>query len=190
LNHAKKTREYFKITKIVIDKSFEKFEKFPNIKFSVNISADDIVNEAICGYILKKLEKFPYPANVTFELLESEEITNFKKVKDFIHKVRDLGASIAIDDFGSGYSNFVYIDIKPDYIKIDGSIIKNINTHKANELIVEGIVRLAKGIGIKTVAEFVDSDEVLQKCINLGVDMFQGYYLGKPDIQLVEEKRC
>ena len=96
-----------------------------------------------------------------------------------------MGAKIAIDDFGSGYSNFSYIlKLKPDYIKIDGSIIKNIDTNEDSRVITGAIIAFAKKLDITVIAEFVRSKEVYDTCVELGVDEFQGFYLGEPSDSL------
>jgi len=180
LDYAKKTKAYFEITKIVVDKSFEKFKNI-DISFSVNLSADDIVNPEIALYIEERVKEFPKPQNITFEILESEEIQQFDKILDFLNKVRALGVKIAIDDFGSGYSNFTYLlDIKPDYLKIDGSIIKGIATQKSSYLIAKSIVDFSKASNFTIIGEFIDSEDVFKKGKELGIDMFQGYYLSMP----------
>ena len=97
-----------------------------------------------------------------------------------------MGVKIAVDDFGTGYSNFSYLlELKPDYLKIDGSIIKNIDTNRNSQEIVKAIVSFAKSLHVKTIAEFVCSKEVYEKCLKLGIDEFQGYYLGEPKANLV-----
>jgi len=180
LEYAQKTKYYFEITKIVIDKSFKRFEE-NSLEFSVNLSARDIVNRDMAQYIEEKVKKFHTPSNITFEILESEHIEELETVLDFIKRVRAYGVKIAIDDFGSGYSNFSYLlDIKPDYLKIDGSIIKDIATKRGNYLIAKTITEFAKVSHFTVIGEFIDSEEVLQKAMSIGVDMFQGYYLSQP----------
>jgi EAL domain-containing protein (putative c-di-GMP-specific phosphodiesterase class I) len=88
---------------------------------------------------------------------------------------------IAIDDFGSGYSNYTHIfEIKPDYLKIDGSLIKNIDQDNNSYELVKSITQLAKSLGIETIAEFVSTREIFEICFDLGVDYFQGYYFAEP----------
>ena len=95
--------------------------------------------------------------------------------------MRKIGVKIAIDDFGSGYSNFCnVIKISPDYVKIDGSIVRNVDVDPNALIMVESIVWFAKKLGIKTIAEFIHSKEVFEICKNCGVDEFQGFYLGEP----------
>ncbi len=187
LQYAKKTKYYFDITKIVIDLSFKTFNNI-DMSFSINLSADDILNTEIAKYIEDKLSKFTKPENVTFEILESEQIEQFEPVLEFIKKVKKYGSKIAIDDFGSGYSNFSYLlQIRPDYLKIDGSIIKKIAVDENSLLVAQTIVQFSKLSNFIVIAEFVDSEEVFKKCKDIGVDMFQGYYLGMPNHELVHD---
>jgi EAL domain-containing protein (putative c-di-GMP-specific phosphodiesterase class I) len=93
------------------------------------------------------------------------------------------GVKIAIDDFGSGYSNFErLVDFQPDILKIDGSLIKNIVDDSFSEHVVKAIVTFAKNENIQTVAEFVENKDILNKIKSLGIDYSQGFYIGKPDI--------
>jgi EAL domain-containing protein (putative c-di-GMP-specific phosphodiesterase class I) len=102
-------------------------------------------------------------------------------LNDFIDNVLKLNANIAIDDFGEGYSNFSRIvDYKADIIKIDGSLIKNIDKDETKQSIVQAIVSFAKKENKKTVAEFVENEEIYEILLNLGVDYSQGYYFSKP----------
>jgi EAL domain-containing protein (putative c-di-GMP-specific phosphodiesterase class I) len=122
---------------------------------------------------------------VTFEILESEAIQDFKRVERFIAEVRRYGAKIAIDDFGSGYSNFSYLTkMNPDYIKIDGEIIKDIDVDRAAFLVVETIVAFAKKLKIETIAEYVHSSMVMDKIKELEIDYSQGFYIDKPSSEI------
>jgi EAL domain-containing protein (putative c-di-GMP-specific phosphodiesterase class I) len=106
-------------------------------------------------------------------------------LEDFVIKYRNQGIKIAIDDFGTGYSNFAHIlKIRPNYIKIDGSLIKNINTDKNSYELVKSIIDFSKALNIKVIAEFVHSREVYESILNLGVDEFQGFYLGEPSLNI------
>jgi diguanylate cyclase (GGDEF)-like protein len=186
LSYAKKTKYYFDITKVVISKALEKFEG-TDTKFSINLSADDITNMEMNLFIEKKIKEFHKPENITFEILESEQIEKIDAILEFIDRVRKYGVKIAIDDFGSGYSNFSYLlTIRPDYLKIDGSLIKGIASDENSYNITKLIVEFAKKSGFSIVAEFVDSEEVLQKGIELDIDLFQGFHLGKPSIDLLQ----
>ncbi|WP_457749043.1 EAL domain-containing protein [Sulfurimonas sp.] len=180
LELAKKNKLYHQLTKIMIEKTFEKFKNLP-YSVSINISVEDILNKEIYDFILEKLEKSKMGERIGFEILESEGIENFNQVLEFIEDVKKYGASISIDDFGTGYSNFEYLmKLKVDYIKIDGSMIKNIDTDKNSQMITQTIVEFAKKMQIKTIAEFVYSKNVFEKVAELDVDFVQGYYFGEP----------
>ncbi|MFA6138244.1 MAG: EAL domain-containing protein [Sulfurimonas sp.] len=180
LELAKKNKLYHQLTKIMIEKTFEKFKHLP-YSVSINLSVDDIVNKDVYKFIMDKLKNSPISKNIVFEIIESEGIENFDQVLEFINSVKSYGAKISIDDFGTGYSNFEYLmKLKVDYIKIDGSMIKNIDTDKNSQMITQTIVEFAKKMNIKTVAEFVHSKDVFDKIAELGVDYTQGYYFGAP----------
>jgi EAL domain-containing protein (putative c-di-GMP-specific phosphodiesterase class I) len=180
LELAKKNKLYHQLTMIMIEKTFERFKYLP-YSVSINLSVDDIVNKDIYKFIMDKLKNSPISKNIVFEIIESEGIENFDQVLEFINSVKSYGAKISIDDFGTGYSNFEYLmKLKVDYIKIDGSMIKNIDTDKNSQMITQTIVEFAKKMNIKTVAEFVHSKDVFDKIAELGVDYTQGYYFGAP----------
>jgi diguanylate cyclase (GGDEF)-like protein len=180
---AKKIKVYNQITMQMINKSFAAFEE-NELEFNINLSIEDIMSSEIFHFILEKLKNSKASQRVTFELLESESIEDFIKVEKFINEVKRYGAKIAIDDFGSGYSNFSYlIKIKANYIKIDGSLIENIDVDKSALTVVETIVSFAKKLGMKTVAEYVHSSVIMQKVVELGIDYSQGFYIDKPSIE-------
>ena len=177
---AKSIKVYKYITKLIINKSFEAFEN-SNHEFCINLSIEDIMNGEIFKFIIEKLKNNKASNRVTFELLESEAIQDFKKIERFITEVKRYGAKIAIDDFGSGYSNFSYLTkISIDIIKIDGSLIKDIDVNKNSLMVVETIVEFAKKLGIKTIAEFVHSSTVLNKVKELDITYSQGFYIDEP----------
>jgi EAL domain-containing protein (putative c-di-GMP-specific phosphodiesterase class I) len=160
------------------------FENSP-YEFSINLSVNDILDNQTVSYIKETLERSRASERVVFELLESEGIENYTEVIAFITDVKRHGAKIAVDDFGTGYSNFEYLmEMKVDYIKIDAAMIKNINRAKNSEIVTETIVDFAKKLGIKTIAEFVHSQEVFEKVRDIGVDYSQGYHFGKPESTL------
>jgi len=182
---AKKIKAYNILTKIIIEKSFATFEN-TNIGFTINLSIEDIMSGEIVKFIIDKLkENLELSSRVTFELLESEAIEDFKKVEKFIGEVKRYGAKIAIDDFGSGYSNFSYlIKINAEYIKIDASLIKDIDVDKNALLVAQTIVGFAKNLGVKTIAEYVHSSTIMDVVKKLGIDYSQGFYIDKPSLDL------
>lgn len=185
LDLAKKNKLYHQLTMIMIEKTFQKFLN-SKYKVSINISVEDILNKEIHSFIIQKLEDTKIGDRIVFEIIESEGIENFKEVLEFITEVKIYGAKISIDDFGTGYSNFDYLmKLNVDYIKIDGSMIKNIDTNIDSQIITQTIVSFAKKMNIQTVAEFVHSKNVFEKVVELDVDFAQGYYFGEPS-ELIE----
>ena len=184
LDISKKTRHYTQITKVMLDKSFEMF-KDKEVEFSVNLTIEDIINSDIQSHIFILLEMYGIGSKVVFEIVESESIENFEQIAIFIKDVKSYGCKIAIDDFGTGYSNFEYLmKVKADYIKIDGSMIKDIDTNTDAQMVVSTIVEFAKKMEMKTIAEFVENESVLNKVLELGIDYTQGYYYSKPELTI------
>lgn len=188
LEISKKSRQYGSITKKVVKKAFETF-KDASYSFSINLSVMDILNVDIAEYIFEQLEAYgECRRRVIFELLESEGIENYTEVFRFIEKVKGFGCSVAIDDFGSGYSNFIHlVQLNVDIIKIDGSLIRNLDTNPNALLVVETIVSFAKKLGVPTVAEFVHSQAIYDIVRSLGVDYSQGYYFAQPEREIRKE---
>ena len=179
---AKKIKAYYQITIQMIEKSFAAFED-NEFEFSINLSIIDIMNSDVFHFLIHKLQTSTASSRVTFEILESESINDFNKIEKFITEIKRYGAKVAIDNFGSGYSNFSYlIKIKADYIKIDGSLIENIHIDNASLVVVETIVAFAKKLGMKTVAEYVHCSAVMDKVKELGIDYSQGFYIDKPTL--------
>ncbi len=180
LGIAKSSKQYAKLTKIIIQKSFEWFADKP-YEFSINISYDDIKDQEIVAYIEEMLTKYDIGNRVIFEILESEGIKNYEEVRKFVDDVREYGCKCAIDDFGSGYSSFEHIlKLKTDFLKIDGSIIKNIHNDPDAMAVTKAIAYFARNLGIKTVAEFVHSEEVMEVIKEIGIDYAQGYLISEP----------
>ena len=177
MKEIKKSKLYDQFSLIMIKKVIEDVKKF-KFDVSINLSFEDIENDLIKEYILnldKNILKF-----ITFEVLESESVKSYEIINEFLTVLKQKGAKIAIDDFGSGYSNFIHIlNLKIDYIKIDGSLIKNINDEKYKK-IIEFIVSFSKDFNIKIVAEFVENETIFKILEKMNVNYFQGYYFCKP----------
>jgi EAL domain-containing protein (putative c-di-GMP-specific phosphodiesterase class I) len=180
LNIAKEGSFYTQLTEIVLTHSIEKIKQCN--KISINLSEIDIEKDNIRRFIINLLQENKDVAeHITFELLEDENVEKITNIDEFIEKIKSYGVSIAIDDFGSGYSNFYRLKkYRPDYLKIDGSLIRDIVNDKFSESIVRTIVDFAKENNIKTVAEYVENRKIFEKIKELGVDYSQGYYFGKP----------
>ncbi|MFA6144184.1 MAG: bifunctional diguanylate cyclase/phosphodiesterase [Sulfurimonas sp.] len=180
LKIAQKTRLYPQITRTVIQHACSAFRERSE-EFSVNLSIRDILNSDTVVFIEKTIIETGTATRIVFEILESEGIEDFDSALLFIQKMKKLGAKIAIDDYGTGYSsieNILKLDI--DYIKIDGSLIHSIISNPKHAIIVESIVDFSSKLGVKTIAEYVSSEEIFTKIKSMGVDYSQGYYTGKP----------
>jgi diguanylate cyclase (GGDEF)-like protein len=180
LTIAKKARLFPVIIKIMLSSVLE-IIKIKKIRVAVNLSFEDIINQDTHQFIFSTLDKYKDEAKLLdFEILESEEIEDFDKVKEFIVKIRSYGCNIGVDDFGAGYSNFNMLEaLNVDFVKIDGSLIKEIDKLSKHALIVETISEFCRKLGIKTVAEFVSSEEIYQKTKSLGIVYMQGWHFGK-----------
>jgi len=177
MEEIKSAKLYYAFSYNMILKIIEDVKKY-RFDVSINLSYEDIVDINIFNFLANLEEEIL--KYITFEILESENVLNYQKLHEFIQIVRKKGAKIAIDDFGSGYSNFTYIiQINPDIIKIDGSLIKNLKDDKTFKL-VKFIVEFAKEYDIKVIAEFVSDKEKFEILKKLEIDCFQGYYFCKP----------
>lgn len=186
LDISVKTKQYLQLSNQIISKAFADLSKTKR-QISFNLSFKDILDGDFIISLDKNIDKLDSEnrEKVVFEILESDYISDYSLLEEFILKYRKQGVKIAIDDFGTGYSNFAHIlKIRPNYIKIDGSLIKNINNDKNSYEMVKSIVDFSKALNIKVVAEFVHSKEVYENLLDLGVDEFQGFYLGEPSLKI------
>jgi len=180
LELSKKANIYSKITKIVIEKSFREFEKLP-FEFSVNVSYEDIEDKKFLAFVKKQLKKYNVAHKVVWEILEDEGIKNYDVLLEFIDEVKALGCKVAIDDFGSGYSNFEHLlKMNVDYLKIDASLIKHVATDENSYKVVKTIIEFAKSLNLKTIAEYVENEEIFNITKELGATYSQGYYFAPP----------
>ncbi|MCC3432619.1 MAG: EAL domain-containing protein, partial [Microcoleus sp. PH2017_04_SCI_O_A] len=157
------------------------FDKYSSL-YAINLSGDSINEEKFIDFIQEQFSLYQIPPEIIcFEITETVAIANLSKAACLIWKLKELGCQFALDDFGSGMSSFAYLKNLPvDYIKIDGNFIKNLAENPIDIVMVEAITKIAHAMGIKTIAEYVESQAVMDKLKELGVDYGQGYYLGKP----------
>jgi len=184
-----KTGLYNELSSYIIFQALEKIKSM-KITLSINFTYSDIKNTLFIDDVenfFKKNEELGSFA--VFEITEGESIENYRDVKLFIQRFRKYGVRFAIDDFGSGFSNFEYIlEIEPDYLKIDGSLVKNIDTDEKSLILVRAIVQFSHELGIKIIAEYVHSQTVFNILKALNVDEFQGFYFHKPKAQINKEQ--
>lgn len=179
IHKAKKCRLYNKLMEILIDKIIIYILKY-KIHISINLDYTDILNPQIKKTLVSKIKHNNVGEYLTLEILESEKVSNFDIVNEFINEVKKLGVKIAIDDFGTGFSNYENIlNLNIDYIKIDGSLIRKIDEDIYLNLI-KSIVSFSKQQNIKIVAEFVSDLKTLRYVKNIEIDYSQGYHISKP----------
>lgn len=179
LDIAKQTRYYAQITHQVYDSAIL-FANQTGANISINLAIQDIENQQLRKYLLDHLCDLKQ-GKITFEVTETESIQDYSNIHQFILDAKSRGAEIAIDDFGSGYSNFSYlVQMDADYLKIDGSIISKILEDKNSLLVAESIINIAKKLGIRVVAEFVSNAQIAAKLQEYNVELFQGYEYGAP----------
>nr|WP_274600295.1 bifunctional diguanylate cyclase/phosphodiesterase [Persephonella atlantica] len=180
LNAIRRTYVHVDLTKKVIEYNVNVLRNNPRMRISMNLSALDIYNDDILDYMDFLIDK-DISKRLTIELLESEDIEDYEFFKEKISRIREIGCSIAIDDFGTGYSNFTHIvELNPDYLKIDGSIIKDIDINPRSIAIVKAIKHFADELGIKVIAEYIHSEYILRKVLETGIIYGQGYFLKEP----------
>jgi len=173
---------YKELTLEILRINFQKVHEMQNC-ISINLNITDILDDDIYTFIKNHLENMSKDRQFfTFELLEEEQISGLETLKQRIESLRIMGSKISLDDFGSGYSNFNHIfALDVDVIKIDGSLIKDIDTSEISYKLVEAIVAFAKASGKIVVAEYIHSSKILEIVKKLNIEYGQGFYLGKPN---------
>lgn len=175
------------IDRWVIDSAFSQISKFKGTElehtiFSINLSGQSAVDSTMPDFIEKKLGEYNInSATICFELTETAVISNFSQAQKLIAFARNRGCTIALDDFGAGASSFGYLkNLEVDYLKIDGQFVKEMTSNKVDFEMVNSMNAVGKALGIKTIAEFVENEEIMQSLASISVDYAQGYYIGKP----------
>lgn len=178
----------YKLELQMLDKVFEMVQStgYKGTLF-INFSPKSIIATDYLSTIRDMVQKYDIdPSKIVFEITERETIRNLEILQNFVSSLKRIGFKFAIDDFGSGYSSYLYIKHLPiNFVKIEGDFIKEILESKLDEAIVKSITVLCKSLNIKTIAEFVENEEILEKCRKLGVDFAQGYFIGKPSRELI-----
>ncbi len=189
IEEARKYRLFNKLMEIMIKKIISYVKEY-KIDVSINLDYDDISNPSIKKLIINGIKDYDLGKYITIEILESKKITNYSLLNDFIKEIKEYGIKIAIDDFGSGFSNYEHIlNINTDYIKVDGSIIQKIN-EKIYYNLLKSIVLFCKQQNIKVIAEFVKDLKTFRYVKSLDIDYSQGYYIAKPMTikEIIKEK--
>jgi len=174
------------IDRLVLKKAIERhlaFQKINNnARLAINLSGRSMNDESILPYI-EELLHLPgvKPELIIFEITETSAVSNFLSAKSMIQKLKALGCSFALDDFGVGFSSFYYLKSLPvDYVKIDGSFVKQMDTNDEDRIFVKVLTEVSQAFGKKIIAEFVENEMILQLLEQQGVDYAQGYYVSKP----------
>lgn len=150
--------------------------------FSINLSPQSIADENLQSFIYEQFEKFEVdPKFICFEITETAAISNMATAGRLIRGLKDLGCTFALDDFGSGFSSFNYLKTMPiDYLKIDGSFVKDMDINPVNSAMVEAMNTIGHIMGVKTIAEFVENSTIKSMLMDLNVDFAQGFELSIP----------
>ena len=183
-----KTGLYTQLSRYIIFTALQKI-KTTQVSLSINFTYSDIKNTYFIDEVEEYIRNNPAVGKlVIFEITEDESIGNYADVKRFIKRFKQYGVRFAIDDFGSGFSNFEYIlEIEPDYLKIDGSLVKNIDSDEKALVLVRAIVQFSHELGIKVIAEYVHSEIIFNILKALNVDEYQGFYFCEPKSEIIKE---
>ncbi len=180
LDAAKRYKFYNKISMMLVEKALIAFENVEE-SVSINLSLYDIQSESFRHWFLERMKNYPDPSRVAIEFVETEDYQNDENVFHFINTLRATGCKFSADDFGAGYSNYAaIIGFNPDFIKIDGSIIKDIVQKEQNLIIFKSICYMANLIKAKIVAEFVENAEIQEVVEREGAIYSQGYHFAAP----------
>jgi EAL domain-containing protein (putative c-di-GMP-specific phosphodiesterase class I) len=152
------------------------------ICFFINLSGASLSDSSFFKYTYDKMKDYSIdPRLICFEITETVAISDFRKTLDFINEVRSKGSYFALDDFGSGMSSFAYLkNLTVDFVKIDGSFVRDMTIDSLDYAIVESIHKVAHAVGLKTIAEFVENMETLNHLNKIGVNYAQGYAISYP----------
>jgi diguanylate cyclase (GGDEF)-like protein/PAS domain S-box-containing protein len=152
------------------------------VRLEVNVSGESMGDEALIAALRARLaETRVEPSRLVLEASESAVIANLERARQFARRVKELGCEFALDDFGAGFGSFYYLKYVPfDYLKIDGDFIHSLPASRADQLVVQALAGLARGLGKRTVAEYVGDDDTLAVLRDAGVDLAQGHHVGRP----------
>ncbi len=152
------------------------------VSLHVNLSGASVADLSVLEFIERRLDEGQAdPARCTFEITETARVRNYEAAAGFADRITEFGCQVAIDDYGAGFGPFHYLKSIPfDLIKIDGSFVRDMPNSDADQLTVQAIVQIARGLGKTTIAEYVQDDVTAQMLREYGVDMAQGYHLGRP----------
>ena len=181
LDSIKRTRLYPEITLLVLKYCSKLLTDFPNTRLAMNLSVFDIYDQETYGQLYAMISQCDFANRLTLEITETDNIVDYNQLIYFLNDFRKLGCRVAIDDFGSGYSNLEkIIELNPDILKFDGSLIRSLDTNAKMRTMVGQMVKLSHSLNIRTQAEYVHSQEICQIVTDMGMDYLQGFYISKP----------
>ncbi|MDH3989730.1 MAG: EAL domain-containing protein, partial [Gammaproteobacteria bacterium] len=156
--------------------------EFAHFTLAINLSGTSLSEDRFLEFVIDELKKQKLPKGaICFEITETAAISNLSRVIHFMQALKKLGCKFSLDDFGSGLSSFTYLKNLPvDYLKIDGQFIRNVAEDSVDESMVKAINEVGEAMGIETIAERVESKEVIEKLSEIGVKFAQGYYIARP----------
>jgi diguanylate cyclase (GGDEF)-like protein len=151
-------------------------------RFAINLSGQSLQDDDFLEFVIEEIRASDLPANVLcFELTETATVGNLEKAQHFLRTLQDLGCQFALDDFGTGVSSLAYLkDLSVNYVKIDGTFVRDSLHNSRSESMIKAIAQLAKVMCMETIAEYVETDELRARMADLGVDYGQGFAMGKP----------
>ena len=184
---AEKNGQILDIDRWVVRKTIELLANDVNMPpLAINISGRSFDEPSLPQYIRKLLMELNVePSRLIIELTETAAVSDIKDAQRFIEAIHQSGCKVCLDDFGSGFSTFGYLKyLGVEILKIDGSFISDLPNNRDNQIFVKAMVEVARGHGKITVAEFVEDEATFNMIRNLGIDMAQGYYLGRPKLEI------
>ncbi|AEV82047.1 diguanylate cyclase [Actinoplanes sp. SE50] len=182
LDTAERLDAVFDIDLWVVERAMRLAAEQPGMGLQINLSGRSVGDPRLTDEVERLLAQYRVnPEQLTFEITETALIGNLSEARRFADRIRDLGCSLALDDFGSGYASFRYLRLFPiDLVKIDGEYVVDLVGNPQDQVLVRALVQVCQAYGIHTVAEFVQDDATLRMLRELGVDYVQGYLIGRP----------
>lgn len=177
---AKEYDLYESLSELMVKTVIEMFQE-KDIRVTINLNVQDIYDRNMIQMIFDHMKQVRHPENFVFEIVESEEITDYEYIKGFADRIHEIGGRIAIDDFGSGFSNMLHLfKLEADYIKIDGAIVRTITEDSLCRDFITFMNGWCRKAGQELICEYIENEEIQNIMEEIGVAHSQGYYFSKP----------
>jgi EAL domain-containing protein (putative c-di-GMP-specific phosphodiesterase class I) len=162
----------------------EQRQVIPGLRYSINLSGQTLSEPSICDLVILELQRASLnPSALTFEVTETVAIANMALAETLLGRLKQIGCTTALDDFGAGMSSFAYLrELPVDYVKIDGRFVRNMSINTTDQAMVRAMHDIAHALGKKTIAEFVEDENCFQLLRAYGVDYAQGFHFGRPEV--------